>query len=170
MNTTFLHLLGVQPPRLIVPEQAASSPLPTLVGTVLIILSITLLAAAMVGIGVWRHDRRRLVAPPERAFLAYARRYALSSAQRDTARRLAGHLGPDVPPVTLLLSRAALRRAVAMELEHKPEPRAIKELQSLVEKIVGDLEAPPPVQPASPSTPAIPAPSKPVVRRKKSGA
>jgi hypothetical protein len=157
-------MLAVQPPRLIVPEVPAESPIPGVLGAVLIILSMTLLAAAFIGIGVWRHDRRRMIEPSERAFLAYAKQYALNSTQRETARKIAGHLGPDVPPVALLLSRAALRRAVAMELEHKPEPRAVRELQSLVEKLVGDIESAAAPQAVVPAPPA-----KPTVRRKQQG-
>lgn len=164
-------MLAIQPPRLIVPEVPLESPIPGVLGAVLIILSITLLAAAFIGIGVWRHDRKRMIEPSERAFLAYAKQYALNSTQRETARKIAGHLGSDVPPVALLLSKAALRRAVAMELEHKPEPRAVRELQSLVEKLVGDIESGPAQEspappPASALTPAS-KPAKPSVRRKK---
>lgn len=173
MSTSFvLSMLAMQPPRLIVPQVPAESPIPGVLGAVLIILSITLLAAAFIGIGVWRHDRKRMIEPSERAFLAYAKQYALNSTQRETARKIAGHLGPDVPPVAILLSRAALRRAVSMELEHKPEPRAVRELQNLVEKLVGDIESGPQQEspappPASAVTPASKSAAKPTVRRKK---
>jgi hypothetical protein len=168
----FAGTVAVQPPRLIVPQAPVESPIPGVLGAVLMILSVTLLAASCIGIGVWRHDRKRMIEPSERAFLAYAKEYALSSAQRETARRIAGHLGPDVPPVALLLSRAALRRAVAMELEHKPEPRAVRELQRLVEKLVGDIESGPAreLPPSAPARASVAAPgAKPVVRRKQTG-
>ncbi len=102
-------------------------------------LSAILLALSLATFIVWRRDRRHSATPQSRAWTGLASAWSLSSAQRRTVQRLAADLGPHDPPSALLLSRTALRRAVAKTLERKPEPAELRDIQRLVEKLVGDL-------------------------------
>lgn len=146
-----LLVASSQPVQLVVPPQATVSGLWSIAAAAILLVSLALLAAAGVCFWAWRRGTRFATDPNARAFAELARVLGLSSSQRQTVTRLAGRLGPNVQPVTILVSRLALRRAVAMELEHKPEPRAVRDLQRLVEKLVGDLSDPAPAPPEFPA-------------------
>ncbi len=142
MNITQFTLADSPPKplRLIVPQQPADSAGSWMVmGIAGYVLAAALLILAAACYVAWRRERRLAGSPVERAFEAIAATMHLSSSQRQALTRIAGHLGAHVPPVALILSRSALRRAVAMELELKPEPKSVRELQKLVEKLVGEI-------------------------------
>lgn len=98
-----------------------------------------LLTLSALCLWVWFGDRRRSTDACDRAFRSVADRLGLGSAQRAVVVRLAGRIDGGTPPVSLLLSTAVLRRAVAAEMETKPGSSAVREITRLVERLAGDL-------------------------------
>lgn len=127
------------PVRLITPPEPPSTGAYSAFGVGAYVLCGVFLSAAVVSLWFWRELQRVSGDPSDRALAGAARMLGLSSGQRATLARLAGHLGNGVSPAALVVSRFALRRAVAIELDHKPEPKAVRELQRLVELLVGDI-------------------------------
>ncbi|MCG3122954.1 MAG: hypothetical protein GIKADHBN_01360 [Phycisphaerales bacterium] len=144
MNPTSIAILLVAgPPRLVMEPDAQASQAWTIAAALLGAAAVFVLLMAAAFAWVWSIDRRRSTDPTERGFIALSRAAGLSASQRSLVRRLAANLGPHAAPAGLLLSKAALRRAVAAELERKPEPASVRQLQKLVEALVGDIASPP---------------------------
>jgi hypothetical protein len=144
MNPTSVAiLLLASPPKLVMEPGVQTSQAWNIAASLLAAAGAFLLLVAGAFAWVWWIERRRSTDPTERGFIALSRAAGLSASQRSLVRRLATNLGPHAAPAGLLLSKAALRRAVAAELERKPEPASVRQLQKLVETLVGDISSPP---------------------------
>lgn len=124
--------------RLVVPAEGSTGEWWDVLAAVFVSAAVVLLAASALGVWVWLGDRRRSTDPYDRAFRVAADRLGLGSAHRAVVVRLAGRLDGETPPVALLLSKAVLRRAVAAELETKPDVAAMREVTRLIEHLGAD--------------------------------
>lgn len=137
---TAILAIKSRPVKLIVPANAEASQAWWYLAIVLAALAVLLFAASLLALWLGRRTKHLAIDPLDRAATGLCIAAGLNSSQRKTLDTLAAALGPHTSPAALILSRTALRRAVASALEAKPDPSQTREIQKLIQRLVSDFD------------------------------